>query len=119
MSNSRLMCEYCLDDIPCEVRIAEIGVFSNAIVLYPVLAVNPKDPWKLGQWFWTCCDGYKNLDYKIVPNDISPKEFINVLNDIYREARRNNKCLAYVPSEMQFKYYDIYSFPKEGERKWI
>ncbi len=77
-----------------EVRIADIEFFANCIVLQPVLAKNPKETWKTGQWFFTCCDDYIRLAPRRMSKSMTMREFFNALNDITNDACSDERLLG-------------------------
>jgi hypothetical protein len=107
-----------------EVMIADVGILANAIIIYPVLAKNPKKSWKVGQWFFMYCDDYIRLSPRLVSARITVKGFLEVLNEITKDACKDDRLSKFnIHSDITF--YDRWNIYKsllykiEEKQKWI
>lgn len=86
-----------------EVLIADVEMLANAIILYPVLAKNPKEPWVVGPWFFMYCDEYIRLSPRLVSARITLKGFFEVLNEITEDACRDERLSKFnIRSDIPF-----------------
>lgn len=86
-----------------EVLIADVETLANAIIIYPVLAKNPKESWAVGPWFFMYCDEYIRLSPRLVSARITLKGFLEVINEITKDACRDERLSKFnIHSDISF-----------------
>ena len=86
-----------------EVLIADVAFLANAIIIYPVLAKNPKESWTVGPWFFMYCDDYIRLSPRLVSARITLKGFFEVLNEITKDACKDERLSKFdIQSDIPF-----------------